>query len=187
MQVLDEIVLVFGNENVTFDSYMQILKTGLKESKLGTIPMAQDQVTVGDVDRSRSHKVNAIFIIGLNDGVFPSQNKAEGFLNDDDRAKIKENGVELAKGTIDRIYEDNFNIYKAFTTAEKEMYLSYSSSDMEGESLRPSILVSRIKKIFPGLEEKSDVVNRISEVSTKQNTFEELLNNLRDFRDGKRN
>ena len=185
MQVLDEIVLVFGNENVTFDSYMQILKTGLKESKLGTIPMAQDQVTVGDVDRSRSHKVNAIFIIGLNDGVFPSQNKAEGFLNDDDRAKIKENGVELAKGTIDRIYEDNFNIYKAFTTAEKEMYLSYSSSDMEGESLRPSILVSRIKKIFPGLEEKSDVVNRISEVSTKQNTFEELLNNLRDFRDGK--
>ena len=56
-----------------------------------------------------------MFIIGLNDGMFPSINKAEGFLNDDDREKIKQNGVELAKGTIDRIYEDNFNIYKAFT------------------------------------------------------------------------
>lgn len=184
MQVLDEIVLVFGNENITFENYMQILKTGLGESKLGTIPMAHDEVTVGDVDRSRSHKIRAIFIIGLNDGMFPSVNKAEGFLNDDDRAKIKDNGVELAKGTIERIYEDNFNIYKAFTTAEEKMYLSYSSSDMEGKSLRPSTLVSRIKKIFPNLQEESDIINRKSEISTEENTFEELLINLREFRDG---
>ena len=146
--------------------------------------MAQDEVTVGDVDRSRSHKIKAVFIIGLNDGMFPSINKAEGFLNDDDREKIKQNGVELAKGTIDRIYEDNFNIYKAFTTAEERIFLSYSSSDMEGKSLRPSVLVSRIKKIFEGLKETSDVIYRKSEISTKENTFKELLINLREFRDG---
>ena len=185
MQVLDEIVLVFGEENITFENYMQILKTGLGESKLGTIPMAQDEVTVGDVDRSRSHKIKVTFIIGLNDGMFPSVNKAEGFLNDDDREKIKQNGVELAKGTIDRIYEDNFNIYKAFTTAEEKIYLSYSSSDMEGKSLRPSVLISRIKKIFENVEENSDIVNRKSEISTVESTFEELLVNLREFRDGK--
>ena len=185
MQVLDEIVLVFGDENITFETYMQILKTGLGESKLGTIPMAQDEVTVGDVDRSRSHKIKIVFIIGLNDGMFPGTTKAEGFLNDADRQKILEKGIELAKGTVDRIYEDNFNIYKAFTTAEERMYLSYSSSDMEGKSLRQSILVSRIKKIFTKLQEESDIIQRKSEICTKQNTFEELLINLRDFRDGK--
>ena len=185
MQVLDEIVLVFGDENITFETYMQILKTGLGESKLGTIPMAQDEVTVGDVDRSRSHKIKIVFIIGLNDGMFPGTTKAEGFLNDADRQKILEKGIELAKGTVDRIYEDNFNIYKAFTTAEEKMYLSYSSSDMEGKSLRQSILVSRIKKIFAKLQEESDIIQRKSEICTKQNTFEELLINLRDFRDGK--
>ena len=185
MQVLDEIVLVFGDENITFETYMQILKTGLGESKLGTIPMAQDEVTVGDVDRSRSHKIKIVFVIGLNDGMFPGTTKAEGFLNDADRQKILEKGIELAKGTVDRIYEDNFNIYKAFTTAEEKMYLSYSSSDMEGKSLRQSILISRIKKIFAKLQEESDIIQRKSEICTKQNTFEELLINLRDFRDGK--
>ncbi len=184
MQVLDEIVLVFGEEKITFDSYLRILKTGLGESKLGTIPMSQDEVTIGDVDRSRSHKVRAVFIIGLNDGMFPSVNKSEGFLDDKDREQIKSLGVELAKGTIDRIYEDNFNIYKAFTTAEEKVYLSYSSSDMEGKSLRPSILISRIKKIFE-IKEKSDIINKISEITTKQNTFEELLVNLCNFRDEK--
>lgn len=183
MQVLDEIVLVFNEEKITFEAYLKILKTGLGESKLGTIPMAQDEVTVGDVDRSRSHKVRAVFIIGLNDGMFPAVNKSEGFLDDEDRAKIKSLGVELAKGTIDKIYEDNFNIYKAFTTAEEKVFLSYASADMEGKSLRPSILISRIKKIFD-VKEESDIINRTSEITTKENTFEELLINLRKFRDG---
>ena len=44
---------------------------------------------MGDVDRSRSHKVDTIFIIGLNDGVYPSINKSEGFLGDEDREYLK--------------------------------------------------------------------------------------------------
>ncbi len=35
MDVLDEIVLVFGNDKITFDKYMQILKIGLGNSGLG--------------------------------------------------------------------------------------------------------------------------------------------------------
>ena len=185
MNVFDEIVLVFGNETVNFEKYMQLLKIGLGNSDLGKIPGTQDQVTVGDVDRSRSHKVKAIFIIGLNDGVFPSINKSEGFFNDSDREDLKNQGVELAKGTIERLYEDNFNIYKAFTTAEEKLFLSYSSSDSEGKSLRPSSLVTKVKKIFPNLKEESDIINKQSEVLLENTTFEELLNQLRDFRDGK--
>ncbi len=79
LDIFDEIVLIFGNEKLGIDKYVQILKTGLKNSELGKIPATQDQVIVGDVDRSRSHKVDIIFIIGLNDGSFPSINKSEGF------------------------------------------------------------------------------------------------------------
>lgn len=107
-----------------------------------------DGVVLGDVNRSRTHKVKAIFIIGLNDGSFPSINREEGFLDDQDRESLKEQGLELAKTTLEQMYEENFNIYKAFTTAEQKLYLSYASSDIEGKTLRGSILVSRLKKIF---------------------------------------
>lgn len=60
---------------ITLDKYAQILKVGFKNSSLTKIPGTQDQVMMGDIDRSRSHKVKAIFIIGLNDGVFPSDKK----------------------------------------------------------------------------------------------------------------
>jgi len=178
IDILDEIVLVFKNDKISIDKYAQILKVGFKNSNLTKIPGTQDQVILGDVDRSRSHKVKAIFIIGLNDGQFPSVHKDEGFLNDTDRKILKENGIELAKGTIDKLYEDNFNIYKAFTTAEEKLYLLYSSSDVQGKALRPSILINKIKKMYPNLEEKSDVVEKKSEILNKKTTFEELLKNI---------
>ena len=185
VDILDEIVSILGDKKVSFDKYADILKIGLGSTGLGRIPGTQDQVVVGDVDRSRSHKVRAVFVIGLNDGMFPSVNKNEGFFNDNDREQMKDSGAELAKGTIEKLYDDNFNIYKAFSTAEEKIYLSYSSSDLEGKSLRLSVLINRIKKIFPNLTEASDVIEKQSEVITKMSTFEELLNQLRDFRDGK--
>lgn len=178
IEILDEIVLVFKDDKITIDKYNQILKIGLKNSSLTKIPGTQDQVIMGDVDRSRSHKVKAIFIIGLNDGEFPSVRKDEGFLNDADREVLKQNGIELAKGTIDKLYEDSFNIYKAFTTAEEKLYLLYSSSDMQGKALRPSMLINKIKKIYPMLQEQSDVIERRSEILNKKTTYEELIINL---------
>lgn len=178
LNILDEIVLIFGEEKLSIDEYNNLLKIGLKNSELGKIPGTQDQVIFGDIERSRSHKVEVVFIIGMNDGVFPSIEKAEGFFNDADREYLKQEGIELAKGTLEQLYEDNFNIYKAFTTAEKQIYLSYVSSDNEGKSLRPSVLITKIKKIFPKIKEESDVISKKYEILNQEITYEELLENI---------
>ena len=178
INVLDEIVKIFKDENITINQYANILKQGLKASSLGKIPGTQDQVIMGDVDRSRSHKVDTIFIIGLNDGIYPSINKSEGFLGDEDRKYLKEQGIELAKGTLENLYDDNFNIYKAFTTAERELHLSYSSADTEGGALRPSIYITKIKKMFPKLKETSDVITQKYEITNQKATYEALIEKL---------
>lgn len=77
--LFDEIVLVLGNKNITFDRYAKILKMGFNQSDLGTIPATADQVIVGDVDRSRSHKVKAVFIIGLMMEAFQVYKKMKDF------------------------------------------------------------------------------------------------------------
>ena len=183
IEILDEIVLVFKDDKITIDKYVKILKVGFKNSSLTKIPGTQDQVILGDTDRSRSHKVKAIFIIGLNDGNFPSVHKDEGFFNDIDRQKLKEDGIELAKGTIDLLYEDNFNIYKAFTTAEEKLCLLYSSSDMQGKSLRPSMLINKIKKIYPKIVEKSDIIESENEILNEIATYKKLINNINDLKE----
>lgn len=70
MKILDEIVKVFGDEKITFEKYTAFLKISFTENGLGKIPAGIDNVMIGDVDRSRSHKVKIIYIIGVNDRNF---------------------------------------------------------------------------------------------------------------------
>ncbi len=178
IDILDEIVIAFKNDKITIDRYQKIFKIGLKNTGLGKIPATSDTVILGDVERSRSHKTRAIFIIGLNDGVYPSVRKDEGFLNDSDREILKKQGMEIAKDSLENLYEENFNIYKAFTTAEEKIFLSYPSSDNEGKSLRISSVLNKIKKIFPKLIEKSDVISKDYEIVNEKKTYEDLLENI---------
>ena len=175
VSVLNEIINIFENQKMTFDEYSKILKMGISSKELGQIPQTQDKVIVGNVNRSKTHKVKAVFIIGANDGVFPSVNNSEGFFNDKDRKNLKEENFELAKGTKEKLYEENFNIYKAFSTAEEKLFISYPSSDNEGKALRKSMLLIRLKKIFPKLQEET---RKQDEILTKKVTFSKLLNNL---------
>ena len=157
----------------------------MKNSELGKIPATQDQVIVGDTDRSRSRKTKVVFIIGLNDGVFPSINKNQGFLDDEDRENLKTENIEIAKGTLENIYDDNFNIYKAFTTAEEKIYLSYASSDNEGKSLRASNLIYRMKKIFPNLIEESDIIKKENlNLINEKISYENLILKINEIENG---
>lgn len=184
IDILDELVLILGDEKISFENYTNLLKVGFNNSSLGKIPATLDEVIVGDVDRTRSGKKKAIFIIGLNDGKFPSVNKNEGFINDEERIYLKEKGIELAKTTKEQIYDENFNIYKAFSVAEEKLYLSYSASDNDGKGLRKSVLINKIKKIFPNLKEESDIVQTKTYISSKDITFDLLLLNLRKYLNG---
>ncbi len=61
--VLDEVVTFFKDEKITIQKYKEILKIGLKNKEFGKIPQNIDQVILGDIDRTRSHKVKAVFIL----------------------------------------------------------------------------------------------------------------------------
>ena len=185
IDILDEINLIFGEEKITIDKFIKILKIGLKNSELGKIPGTQDQVIVGDTDRSRSRKTKVVFIIGLNDGVFPSINKNQGFLDDEDRESLKTENIEIAKGTLENLYDDNFNIYKAFTTAEEKLFLSYASSDNDGKSLRASNLIFRIKKIFPNLVEESDIIKKDNlDLINEKISYDDLILKINEMENG---
>ena len=176
VDALAEISNVFKNQKMNFDEYSKILKTALQSKEIGQIPSNQDSVIVGAVNRTKTHKVKAVFIIGVNDGVFPSKISSEGFFNDKDRENLKKENFELAKGTIEKMYEENFNIYKALTTAEEKLFISYSSSDTDSKALRKSLLISKIKRIFPKIKEETKDLKQ--NILTKDSTFLKLLENI---------
>lgn len=185
VSILEDLCLIFKDEKITFEKYKDLLEVGLNSSELGKIPATQDQVVLGDTERTRSNKLKVVFVIGINDGNFPKTNRVEGYLNDRDREVLENVGIELAKNSIESLYEEQFNIYRTLTTPEEMLFLSYSSSDKEGKSIRPSILIKKIKRIFPDIIEDSDIVEKRYVKTNEKATFEEALQIYKEYLDGK--
>lgn len=185
LELLDELVGCLGNELMSFDMFKNVLLQGISMHQIGILPTSNDQVMIGDIFRTRNSNVQVLFIIGVNDGVFPMSFDSEGFINDSERDLLMNNGIELAKNTKALLLEDNFNIYKALTTPSSEIYISYVIANNDGGALRPSTIIYQIKNIFPELNVKSNVLTNDDEVYTKEEAFNPLLNNLRAFYDGK--
>jgi ATP-dependent helicase/nuclease subunit B len=185
MKVLDQLVEVMGEEKVTIDKFVKIMSVGFEKYEMGLIPASLDEVVIGDISRIRSHGVKALFVIGVNDGVFPAVSKDEGILSDRDRIVLREMGVELAPDTKLKAFEEQFLVYTTLTTASHYLRISYPMADFEGKALRASIIVSRIKKIFPRLMEESDIAKRegyearIDKIVAPKPTFNNMIAALR--------
>ncbi|MBR1540931.1 MAG: exodeoxyribonuclease V subunit gamma [Clostridia bacterium] len=186
IDVLDNIVAIFRNQKMTFEEYKNLIQVGFSESEVGTIPATQDQVVIGDSKRSRNSNIKVCFIVGINDGFFPTINKFEGFFNDTDREHLKEAGMELAKTSLEAMYENNFEIYNILGTPSQKLYLSYCSQNKDGKSLRPSILIKKIKRLFPMLEESSDIIQKDYVVTNQEATFDDSIAVYHNFLNGEK-
>ena len=185
MDMLDQAVEVLGDEVVDLKTFSKILKSGFEEKEIGVIPIALDQVNIGDIARIKGRDVKALYIVGANDGVLPSANKDEGILSDEDRIELKSMGIELASDTRSRIFEEQFMVYTALTIPSNYLMITYPMADFEGKSLRPSIIIPRLKKILPRLKEESEIFNsslfndKYHNITAPVPTFNELIEALR--------
>lgn len=189
-EVLDQMVEIMGDEVVSLDRFIEILSMGFLKQEVGLIPIALDQVIVGDIARIKSHSIKALYIIGVNDGVFPRVNREEGILSDNDRGILKTEGVTLASDTETKMFEENFLIYTTLTMASEYLVLTYPIADFEGKAQRSSILISRFKKLFPKLKEESDILKNkedeaVDKIVAPEPTFNELISMMRSYYDDK--
>ncbi|SHE75245.1 helicase-exonuclease AddAB subunit AddB [Clostridium fallax] len=183
MEVLDQMVEVLGNEEITNKEFIKILQVGFEKYEMGVIPLSLDQVNIGDIARIRSRDVKALYIVGVNDGILPSANKEEGILSDKDREVLSNKGVDLASDTKTKAFEEQFLVYTALTIATNYLVITYPLADFEGKALRPSIIVPRLKKIFPYLKEESEIFkvqrDKYEKISSPKPTFNNLIEALR--------
>ncbi len=115
---------------------------------IGQIPQGLDAVTVGSADRIRYHRPRAVFMLGMNEGVFPAYPDNAGLLTADDRQKLEECGIKLSSDLLTQSIEERYYAYMAVAAPSERLLLTYHT---EGESV-PSPIVSAVEKILPGHE-----------------------------------
>ena len=146
---------MFGDQQITLEEAANILDEGYDTLQFSKIPPSVDEVTVATVEFSRFDNMKVVFVIGVNDGVYPMRIDYEGLINDIDRSYFSAIDVELLPSTKHRLMEENFYIYRAFSSPTQRLYVTYSSSDEESKALLPSIYIHKLHKLFEVQGEKT--------------------------------
>ena len=153
LALLDKIVMIFGEEVLSLREVSEIMDAGLESLGLGIAPLTMDQLILGDLKRTRLTDVRVLFIAGMNDGVIPPVLEDKGLLSDEDKDFLREQGIELSAGLLERSMEEEFYMYLAFSRPSEDLYFSYSSGGRGGKQMRPSPMIAGLKKLFPAMKE----------------------------------
>lgn len=151
IDLLDKVVSLLGEEEVSVKEYADILDAGFDAAKVAVIPPGNDKVTIGDIERTRLQHVKVLFFIGVNDGVVPKAENAGGIISQYERERLSELDLELAPGARERVFIQKFYLYLNMTKPSDRLYLTLAKVNAEGKALRKSYLTGTIQKLFPKL------------------------------------
>ena len=105
-------------------------------------------VLLADLLAIRARRFRAVFVCGLQDGEFPRRPVPEPFLSDADRR-----GIMAAAGLRLPLHEDALDrerslFYSAVSRPQDVLFLSWRSSDEEGDPLAPSPFLDDVRALF---------------------------------------
>jgi PD-(D/E)XK nuclease superfamily len=114
-----------------------------EEAHLGT-----PAVAVLDPLALRARRVRALFVCGLQEGVFPAPARPEPFLSEEERRGLAEaSGLRLGR-VVDALAAERYLLYAAVSRPEELLVLSWHTADDDGVPSARSLFVDDVCDLF---------------------------------------
>lgn len=181
-EILQKFVDILGDQKMSLEEYFKILKCAFEKQTVSIIPPTQDQVLIGDFDRTKLTDNKVLICLGINEGNVPKYKDESPFISDAEKIYLMSKGVEMRCTTLSTMSTDMLNIYSLFLKPQHKLYLTYCMTTLEGVSKKPSFIIQKIKGIFPHLTEQIEE-NNISLLSCKEMAFDNIFKILKDTKD----
>ncbi|NLO45524.1 MAG: hypothetical protein GX107_03360 [Clostridiales bacterium] len=155
MDMLDLIFTTVEKSKLPPRRFAELLDIIIGTKTFGSIPQGLDETAIGSADRIVTSSPRVVFVVGSNDGVFPKDPVMRGILNDADRKKLQDVGLELYDFGEYRVVSERFLVYKTLCAASEKLYVTYPLADFDGSAAAPSEFVLQIKRLFPNAAQHS--------------------------------
>ena len=152
VELLGQMVEVLGDEQISLGEFTDILNAGTAEFSLGLVPPKLDQVLIGSVQRSRHPSLRAVFVIGMNEGVFPQSVAEDSVLSDRERRLLDSQNVRLGPTAEELFFRERLLAYIAMTRGRDYLWVSYAAAEETGKTLNVSPFVAELLRAVPGLK-----------------------------------
>lgn len=166
IDLLERMHLILGQERFSIDVFSDVLDAGIQDVRIGIIPPGLDQVTFGDIRRTRLEDIKLLIFVGMNDGLVPQMETSGGLLTEIERGKLAMHHIQLAPTARENTCTEQFYLYMNMTKPSEQLILTCSEQDAEGKEKRPSSIFQRLYAVFPklSLERQQSEVSKPKDV-----------------------
>lgn len=187
-ETLDRIVSIKSDSIISYEKYFNILSLVLKETVIKQIPSINDAIHIITTKTLNLDNIKSLYIVSLEDGLYPLIPSYVGLISDEEKLYLRANNIKISETDIEKLADDDFNMYSVFLIPSTSLHLSYHISDLEGGSKRASIYINKIKKRLKYLEEENRISGLFKEelrFYSNKSLFDKVLSKYLELLDGK--
>ena len=185
MEIFDDLAQSLGDRPVSIKRFAELFELVVASKSLGKLPDGFDEVSICSADRMLTKSAKAVFMVGMNTGVFPLQRNQGGIFSNHEIKKLEKAELEIGEDVRKLALEERFICYNSLSSATERLYLSYSTTGDSGEILTHSECVSQIENIFPKHKAVNTSSASIGELIESEQSAFEVMAGRWNFSDGK--
>jgi ATP-dependent helicase/nuclease subunit B len=148
------------NEEMTWPEFVELLTLAFERATVPFHNSSSHGVMVYDVMASRGIPFKALFVLGLNDKVFPRSIREDAFLRDCHRRVLDVTLGFKIDEKLNAYGEERLLFHLCCQAAGRRLYLSYQRADEAGRMLAPSPYLGEIRRRFGHHEQPIEMVPR---------------------------
>lgn len=147
-KVLGALYEAAGDMPTDPDMFRQLWACALAGYDIGRIPTSVDEVLTGRVDHVRTIGRRAVFVMGVNAGVFPAHANENDLVNAGDRDILRAAGLEWEENMADG-RDEWFYAYLAFGMPTEKLFVSYHQLTDTHDPAMASEFFDQVQALFP--------------------------------------
>ncbi len=177
--LLDDMAHVMKDDVITPTEAVELLRAAALKTEIGAIPQTLDSVQIGTADRIRFVSPKVVFVIGANEGVFPSLPSSDGVLTDRERQQLCEAGVPLEDHGEQHTAVEQFLAYTTLSAASERVYITFLRTLAGGEKGEKSSLCQTVLAHLPFVKEQNARADDGKDIETTEEAFERMVGGFR--------
>lgn len=148
-RLLEQMYGVLGTSARSVEAFYQMFRTALSQCSVGTIPASLDCVNVGNLLSQRRGQSKYLFLLGANEGSFPTAQSNHSLLSDVERTTLIEYGIGIAPMATSGLHRELSAMAGVLEVPSERLYFG-------GINGQESYYLLRAKNLFPNAERVTD-------------------------------
>lgn len=146
IDVLDQAEKMLGDNCLSLDYIVDVLKSGLKSVNLSTVPIKCNSIFVGDASSSTYYPRKALFVLGATESRMPKYSTDAGTITDSEIEKFKSK-QKITPSIKELNRREKFKLFNLLILPSQNLELTYSTA-INGNVERASEFINKLCDII---------------------------------------